>query len=123
MSKFDYEMICLGCVDKKKYAVIGGKKVPLCTICGKVEEEILAVTKECQAKFIEFNVSWAMNNISKTIDMHLIPRIKEAKDREDIQYCQGMLDAFSDFLTDKLYAEILTEIYSKRLALGTYEEK
>lgn len=81
-----------------------------------LETEKLAVTKECQAKFIEFNVSWTMNNISKTIDMHLRPRIEKAQDREDIRYCQGMLDAISDFLTEELYREIQDEIYSKRLA-------
>jgi len=81
------------------------------------KKEKLAVTKECQDKFIEFNVSWVMNNISKTIDMHLRPRIKEAKDREDIRYCQGMLDAISDFLTDELYTQIQGEIYSERLAM------
>lgn len=86
------------------------------------KKEKLAVTKECQDKFNEFNVSWAMNNISKTIDMWLIPRIKEAKDREDIRYCQGMLDAISDFLTDELYTQIQGEIYNKRLALGTNVE-
>jgi hypothetical protein len=48
--------------------------------------------------------------------MWLIPRIKEAKDREDIRYCQGMLDAISDFLTEELYREIQDEIYRKRLA-------
>ena len=49
MSDIDLpKMICLGCVDKKKYAVIDGKKVPLCKICGKEEEEINAVTKQCK---------------------------------------------------------------------------
>ena len=69
-------------------------------------KETLAVTKECQNKFIEFNVSWAMNNISKAIDMHLIPRIEEATTFGDMQYCKGMLDAISDFLTDDLCDKI-----------------
>ena len=71
-----------------------------------LETETLSVTKECQEKFIEFNLSWAMNNISKTIDMWLIPRIKEATTFGDMQYCKGMLDAISDFLTDDLCDKI-----------------
>lgn len=81
-------------------------------------DKTLAVTKQCQDKFIEFNISWAMNNISKTIDMHLIPRIEEAKDQVDTRYCQGMLDAISDLLTDKLCKEIQSKIYSKQVQLG-----
>lgn len=81
-------------------------------------DKTLAVTKQCQDKFTEFNISWVMNNISKTIDMHLIPRIEEAKDQEDIRYCQGMLDAISDLLTDKLCNEIQSKIYSKQIQLG-----
>ena len=82
------------------------------------QETKTAVTKECQDKFIEFNLSWAMNNISKAIDMHLRPRIKEAKDYEDIRYCQGMLDAISDFLADKLCKEICNELVKKQIELG-----
>ena len=80
------------------------------------EEEKPVVTEQCQNKLIEFNVSWAMNNILKTIDTYLRSRIEKAQDREDIWYCQGMLDAVSDFLTEELYREIQSEIYSKRLA-------
>ena len=71
-----------------------------------LETEKLAVTKECQDKFINFSVSWAMNNISKTIDMWLIPRIKEATTFEDIQYCKGMYHAICDFLTEDLSDKI-----------------
>ena len=83
-----------------------------------LETEKLSVTKECQDKFVEFNVSWAMNNISKTIDMHLRPRIEEAQNWEDIRYCQGMLDAISDFLADKLCKEICNELVKKQIELG-----
>jgi diadenosine tetraphosphate (Ap4A) HIT family hydrolase len=81
-------------------------------------DKTLAITKQCQDKFIEFNISWVMNNISKTIDMHLIPRIEDAKDQVDTRYCQGMLDAISDLLTDKLREEIQSKIYSKQIQLG-----
>jgi hypothetical protein len=84
-----------------------------------LETEKREVTKECQDKFINFSVTWAMNNISKTIDMHLLPRIKEAKDQEDIRYCEGMLDAVGDLLEDNFYMEIQKRIYAKRAKLGT----
>ena len=71
-----------------------------------LETEKLSVTKECQDKFINFSVSWAMNNISKTIDMWLIPRIEEATTFEDIQYCKGMYHAICDFLTEDLSDKI-----------------
>lgn len=69
-------------------------------------DKTLAVTKQCQDKFIEFNISWVMNNISKTIDMWLLPRIKEATTFEDIQYCKGMYHAICDFLTEDLSDKI-----------------
>lgn len=81
-------------------------------------DKTLAITKQCQDKFIEFNISWVMNNISKTIDMWLMPRIEDAKDQVDTRYCQGMLDAISNFLTDKLCKEIQSKIYSKQIQLG-----
>lgn len=71
-----------------------------------LETEKREVTKECQDKFINFSVAWAMNNISKTIDMWLIPRIKEATTFEDIQYCKGMYHAICDFLTEDLSDKI-----------------
>lgn len=99
--------------------VIQDNKESLFSLAENEVKEKLAVTKECQEKFIGFNLSWVMNNISKTIDMWLIPRIEEAKDHEDIRYCQGMLDAIGDLLEDNFYTEIQKRIYTKRAKLGT----
>ncbi len=74
--------------------------------------------KEVKTHIQDFTDTFNIKGISKTIDMHLRPRIKQAKDFEDIQYCQGILSAIGDFLVDDLYNEIQELIYKKKVGLG-----